>query len=254
MSSGERSPNAGSPGDPPLNLPLDGELAAVAARMSGLLLSRESVGSVLELIVSLAGTTITAAAGAGVTLVDPGGALTTMSASGPLVHEADTLQYELREGPCVTALAECSPKRIDDVTTDRRWPRWCAAVARAGLRSVLTAPLVTEDGCHGAIKVYGTAPGAFGPSDERTLVTFAERAAVLVANTSAYERASRFSEQFTQTLRERDLITLAKGFLMGRDGVGEDTAFDRLLSLARTHGRSPAEAAADLLAPAPSER
>lgn len=240
----------GSPGD----LPLDGELAAVAARMSGLLLSRESVGSVLELIVSLAGTTITTAAGVGVTLVDPGGELTTTSASSPLVREADTLQYELDEGPCLAALADCAPKRIDDIAAERRWPRWCAAVAASGLRSVLTAPMATEDGCHGAIKVYATAPGAFGPSDERTLMTFAERAAVLVANTRAYERANRFSEQFKRTLRERDLITLAKGFLMGRDGVGEETAFDRLLSLARAHGRSPAEAAADLFAPASAER
>src|SRR4051795_9940729 len=54
-------------------LPLDGEQARVAARMSGLLLSRESVDSVLELIVSLAGTTIAAAAGGGGGLGGGGG-------------------------------------------------------------------------------------------------------------------------------------------------------------------------------------
>ncbi|MDQ7807892.1 GAF and ANTAR domain-containing protein [Amycolatopsis sp. A133] len=239
-----------SPGE----LPLDGELATVAARMSGLLLSRETVDSVLELIVSLAGTTIAAAAGVGVTLVDADGGLVTTSASGPLVREADALQYELDEGPCIAALADRSPQRIDDVVTERRWTRWCAAVAGSGLRSVLTAPMVTEDGCHGAIKIYGTAPGAFGPVAERALETFADRAAVLVANARAYERASRFSAQFKDTLRDRDLITLAKGFLMGRDGLGEDAAFDRLLSVARANGTSPAEAAAHLVGPAPRER
>jgi len=238
----------------PDGLPLDGELAAVAARMSGLLLSRETVESVLELIVSLAGTTITAAVGAGVTLVDGEGGLATTSASGPVVRDADALQYELGEGPCLAALAECAPVRIDDVTTERRWPRWCAEAARAGLRSVLSVPLVTDEGCHGAIKLYATVPGAFGPSDEHTLTKFAARAAVLVANARAYERANRFSEQFRHTLRERDLITMAKGFLMGRDGLGEDAAFGRLLSLARAGGRSPAEAAAGLLAPAPRGR
>lgn len=229
-------------------LPLDGELATVAARMSGLLLSRETVDSVLELIVSLAGRTIGAAAGAGVTLVDDAGAPGTTCASNSLVREADTLQYELGEGPCLAALANGSPLRIDDVTTDGRWPRWCAAAAGAGLRSVLTSPLVTGEGCHGAIKIYATTAGAFGPSDERTLETFAARAAVLVANARAYEGASRFSEQFKRTLRDRDAITLAKGFLMGRDGLDEEAAFDRLLALAR--GRTPAEAAAGLLAPA----
>ncbi|MEU0532712.1 GAF and ANTAR domain-containing protein [Amycolatopsis tolypomycina] len=234
-------------------LPLDGELAAVAARMSGLLLSRESVDSVLELIVSLASTTITAAAGVGVTLVDAEGGLVTTTASAPLVREADALQYELAEGPCLAALEGCSPQRIDDVATERRWTRWCAAVAGSGLRSVVTAPMVTEEGCHGAIKIYATAPGAFGPSDERKLATFAERAAVLVANARAYERASRFSEQFRLTLRDRDLIAMAKGYLMGRDGLGEEAAFDRLLSLARVEGTSPAGTAARLLGSEPRE-
>ncbi|RSD21412.1 GAF and ANTAR domain-containing protein [Amycolatopsis eburnea] len=230
-------------------LPLDGELAVVTARMSGLLLSRETVDSVLDLIVSLAGSTIRAAAGAGVTLVDDAGGLATTSASAPLVSAADALQYDLGEGPCVAALHECAPVRIDDVTTERRWPRWCAAAAGSGLRSVLTAPMTTEDGCHGAIKVYATAPGAFGPVDERALVTFAERAAVLVANARAYVRAARYSDRFKETLRDRDRVTTAKGFLMGRDGLDEDTAFDRLLALARARGHTPAETAAELLAP-----
>ncbi|WP_410611591.1 GAF and ANTAR domain-containing protein [Amycolatopsis sp. lyj-109] len=238
---------------PPGELPLDGELAVVAARMSGLLLSRRTVDSVLELIVSLANTTITAAAGVGVTLVDADGGFVTTSASGPLVREADTLQYELGEGPCLAALAGCSPQRIDDVATERRWTRWCAAVAGSGLRSVVTAPMVTEDGCHGAIKIYATTPGAFGPVDERALVSFADRAAVIVAHARAGERAGRFSEQFKDTLRDRDLIAMAKGFLMGRDGLGEDVAFDRLLALARVHGTSPAEAAARVVGPAPRE-
>lgn len=235
-------------------LPLEGELAAVAARMSGLLLSRETVDSVLELVVSLAGKTIAGAAGAGVTLVDDEGRPATTSASSPLVRDADTLQYQLGEGPCMAALAECSPMRIDDVTAERRWPRWCAAITGSGLRSVLTTPLVAEDGCHGAIKVYATTAGAFGPAEERMLGSFAARAATLVANARAYERASRFSERFKHTLRDRDLVTMAKGFLMGRDGLGEDAAFDRLLSLARADGLSPAEAATGLLAPAPRGR
>jgi len=230
-------------------LPLDGELAVVAARMSGLLLSRETVDSVLELIVSLAGSTIRAAAGAGVTLVDGAGGLTTTSASAPLVSAADTLQYDLGEGPCLAALRECAPIRIDDVTTERRWPRWCAAAAGSGLRSVLSAPMSTEDGCHGAIKVYSTTADAFGPVDERALVTFAERAAVLVANARAYAQAARYSDRFKDTLRDRDHVTMAKGFLMGRDGLDEDAAFDRLLALARARGRTPAETAAELVAP-----
>lgn len=235
-------------------LPLDGELAMVAARMSGLLLSRETVESVLELIVSLAGATIASASGVGATLIDDHGELVTTAASSELVHDADALQYELGEGPCMAALTEFAPMRTDDIATERRWNRWCTAVAALGLRAVLSVPLITRDRCHGAIKLYSTTPGAFGPSDEHTLTKLATRAAPLLASARAFEQASRLSEQFKRTIADRDLISMAKGVLMGRDGVDEETAFASLLALSRAGGRHPREVAAELIDPARRRR
>ncbi|WP_328616980.1 GAF and ANTAR domain-containing protein [Amycolatopsis sp. NBC_00355] len=231
----------------PAPLPLDREVAGVAARLSGLLLSRETVNSVLELVVTLAGTSLPRAAGAGVTLLAEDGTPATTAASGAGVHEADEQQYALGEGPCLTALAEGAPVRIDDTATDRRWPRWCAAAAEAGLRSVLTVPLLTGDGCLGAIKVYAAAPSAFGPSDEHTLTTLATKAEALVAQARVYDRAGDSSEEFKRVLRERDTVTMARGFLMAREALSEQAAAERLLSLARTEGRAPADIAVDIL-------
>ncbi len=222
-------------------LPLDGELATVAARMSGLLLPPETVGSVVDRIVALATKTIARSSGTGVTLVDDDGGFVTSAASSELVRAADALQYELGEGPCLAALAARGTIRIDDTATDDRWPRWCAAAAGQGLRATLTTPLLTRDGSEGALKIYATTPGAFGPSDEHTLMKFAEDVAPLVANARAHERAGRLSEPFKRTLRERDLITLAKGLIMGRDGVDEQTALELLLSTARANGTTPGE-------------
>ncbi|MFG1644273.1 GAF and ANTAR domain-containing protein [Amycolatopsis sp. NPDC049252] len=232
----------------PAALPLDGELAAVAARMSGLLLPRESVDSVLELVVTFAVPAMGAVAGAGVTLADESGEFTTTAASDEATRAADALQYRLGEGPCLTALTEGVTVRVTDVERERRWPRWRAEAVPFGFRSVLSAPLVTGDGCHGAIKTYAREPGAFGDAEEDVLSRFAGQVATLVANARAHERADRFSERFRATLRERDLINLAKGLLMQRDGVDEGTAFAVLLASARADGCSPAEAAADLVA------
>jgi hypothetical protein len=84
-------------------LPLAEELSAVFARMSGLLLSEETVGTAVGLITALATDAIPGTAGAGVTLVDERGAKTTSGASDPVVEKADSAQYELDEGPCLTA-------------------------------------------------------------------------------------------------------------------------------------------------------
>jgi GAF domain-containing protein len=215
--------------------------------MSGLLLPRESVDSVLDLVVTLAVPAMAGVAGAGVTLLDEAGGFTTTSASDEATRSADALQYQLGEGPCLTALAEGAPVCVADVTSDDRWPRWCAAVAESGFRAVLSVPLLTGGECEGAIKVYGREPDAFGTAEQTVLAKFAEQAAILVANARARDRADRFSEQFRSTLRERDVLNLAKGLLMEREGVDEDTAFAVLLAKARAHGQSPAATAAELL-------
>ena len=54
-------------------LPLAEELSAVYARMSGLLLSEETVNTAVGLVTSLAQDCIPGTAGAGVTLIDEGG-------------------------------------------------------------------------------------------------------------------------------------------------------------------------------------
>jgi GAF domain-containing protein len=235
-------------------LPLDDELAAVAARMSGLLLPRESVDSVLELVVTLAVPAMAGVAGAGVTVVDHTGGFTTTAASDDVARAADALQYRLGEGPCLTAVSDGVAVRVDDIAEEPRWPRWCAAVAASGYRAVLSVPLITGDDRHGAIKVYSREPGAFGPAEQDVLAKFAAQAATLVANARAHARADRFSERFRDTLRERDVINLAKGLLMERNGVDDDTAFAILLSAARAEAQSPAAAAAELVRTVRSRR
>lgn len=135
------------------DLPLADELAVVFARMSGLLLSQETVGTAVRLVTSLATETIPGTFGAGVTLMDERGRPTTTGASAPVVERADNLQYEFDEGPCLTAWAERLLVRTDDIAGERRWPRWAKAVEPLGLRSALSVPLVAGDVTLGALKV-----------------------------------------------------------------------------------------------------
>ena len=205
---------------PTQSLPLTEELSAVFARMSGLLLSEE---------------TVPGSTGAGVSIMD---ALrrTSAGSTDARVRQADNLQYELDQGPCLAAAAGRELIRIDDLAEDRRWPRWTSAVAPLGIRAAMSAPMVAGDGSLGAIKVYADQPGTFDVHSEQLLTLFSAQAAILVANVQTHARARRLSESMREAFRGRDAVSVAKGILMGRKSVDEDTAFSMLMARAEQDG------------------
>lgn len=229
------------------DLPLADELAAVSARMSGLLLSRETVATALHLVTSLVGEALPGTAGAGVSLLDEHGRRTTAAATDPLVEHLDGLQYELGEGPCLTAWEGRHVVRVDDIAGDDRWPRWSAAAGDSAMRSALSAPLVAGGEALGAIKVYGREPGTFGERDEYLLTMFAAQSAILVANVRTFENATKVSEALADALRGRDMISIAKGIVMAREHVDEGTAFALLARNAREENRKLRDLAGTLL-------
>ena len=229
------------------------ELAAVFASMSGLLLSSETVSSALELITTLVAETVGDVDGAGVTLLDEHGARTTTAATDPVVTEADALQYELGEGPCLMAWAQRVAVRVDDITGDDRWPRWAQAAAATGMRAVLSAPLVVGDAALGALKVYSRRPGTYGEHDKHLLTMFAAHAAVLLNQVRSRADARRVSTRLADSLRVRDVVNIAKGVLMCREGVDEQAAFLLLSKAAEEEGR-PLRAVAESVAGSTSRR
>ncbi len=166
------------------------ELAAALTQMAGLVLSHETVDTALELVTTLAATTTAGTLGAAVTVVDEHGKRS-RAASDRLVEQADALQYELDEGPCLTAWRTRELVRIDDTTTDVRWPRWNDAAGRLGVRSVLSAPLLVTGESIGAMKVYCERPQNYGPHDEHVMRLLAAQAGILLANAQSLREARR---------------------------------------------------------------
>jgi GAF domain-containing protein len=235
------------------HLPLTAELSAVFARMSGLLLSEETVETSLGLLSSLAQETVPGSSGAGVSILDERRRRSSGSTDAR-VRRADTLQYELDEGPCLTAAATRELVRIDDLTEDRRWPGWADAARAMGLSAALSAPLVAGESTLGAIKVYADHPRAFDSQSVQRLTLFSAQAALLVANVQTAQRATRLSEGMRQAVRDRDLIGVAKGVLMGRHSVDEDTAMRMLMARGQEEGAGLADAARAVIGTAARRR
>jgi GAF domain-containing protein len=223
--------------------PVPDDLLGVMARSSGRTISDGTVHTLLGLLTAAALRVEPAASGAGLTVEDTGAGTLSVAATDPEVELLDALQYDLDEGPCLTSWRERVVVRVDDISAEHRWPRWCAEARATPVRSSLSAPLVIGDTALGAMKVYGHAPGSFGGNDEAALQLFAAQAAILVAHEQAYRRAGELTENLQQLLRQRDDLNRACGMIMQREGVSAESALTYLMSLADRDRRTVHETA-----------
>ncbi|UYP20922.1 GAF and ANTAR domain-containing protein [Rhodococcus sp. Z13] len=212
------------------------------------MLSEQTVSTVLELITSLAKDTLPGSVGAGVTLVDEDGSHRTAAATDPIVERLDALQYELGEGPCLTATHEAVPVRVDDLSGERRWPRWSAAAAQDGTSSVLSVPIVHAGRSFGAVKVYSPRTHGYTDQSEEILERFAAQASILLANMHTLAAAEELNEKLLQALRDRDLIATGKGIVMLRENLDADAAMRRLLEMSAQRRITVREVAAEVVA------
>jgi GAF domain-containing protein len=223
------------------------ELTTVFARLQGMLLSRHAATDAIHQLTQVARDLIDSAAGAGASVLDAGGTRISTAATDPVVETADALQYELGEGPCLSAWATAATQRLDDTATDARWPAWSAAVRDLGVRSVLSVPLIFRGDTLGAMKVYTTDAHAFSAADERMLVLLATAAATLLAGGQAPDAPHRLSAALQAALSDRQAVDVATGILMERHDLTQEDARRLLLETARTRHRPLLEIARALL-------
>ena len=222
------------------------ELAVVFGRVRGLLLTEETVQHAVDLLAEAARDLIPGATGAGVSLIHRG-QRTSTGATDYLVTRADELQYELSEGPCLSAWSTATPVRADDTTSeDQRWPRWAAAAAAMSVRSCQSVPLIQGRTTIGAMKVYSTEAGAFDEATEKALTRFSVPAAALLSHVQTTETPQQIRSELSAALQTRDRIGMAKGILMAQLGIDDRSAFRELVARAEDRRRSVADVALEL--------
>jgi GAF domain-containing protein len=231
----------------PQQLPLD-ELTLALARIRGLLLTEEKVDSAVQRLAEGIREAFPGSSGAGASLLDERGKRTSTGATDAVVLEADAAQYELGQGPCLTAWATERTIVVADITTDDRWPKWSQAVKDLAIRSVISSPLMTGTRCLGALKIYSTQPGAYDAATARPLEKLAVPAATLLDNIQSSEAPQRFTKVLSSALDSRDTINRAQGFLMQLHGLDQAAALQRLVELSKTRRQSLLSISTEILA------
>ena len=197
------------------------ELAETFAEVARALLDEDDLEGTLTKVTAMAVETIDGCDHAGVSLIE-GRTISTPAASDDVPVQVDAIQYETAQGPCLDAIREHETFRIDDLTTEDRWPDFSKrAAAETGVASMLSFRLYAQGDTMGALNLYSKQPSAF--DDEALAVgsVFATHAAVALAG-------AQQDEQMHKALQGRDVIGQAKGILMAQQNVSADEAFDIL--------------------------
>jgi GAF domain-containing protein len=190
---------------------------------------------------------LTNCSAASVTIIEGGRALTA-AYTDESAEVLDTIQYDADDGPCLTAARQQRLIRIDDMTSDDRWPIFADAAAQRGVLSSLSVPLaLAGDARMGGLNIYGQLEAAFSADDEQLATAFATQASVVVSNVQAYWAAFEMTRNLTRAMESRAVIEQAKGVLIARHGVGDDDSFDMLRSRSQTENRKLRDIAAELV-------
>lgn len=207
---------------------LQGALSGLAGIVAGV----APLSGLLERVAGFAVDAIPGAQGVGVTLFQAGRA-DVMVASTDFVRAVDEVQYSLMEGPCVSAAAQRRTVRTALLARDPQWPRFGPRVARLGVQSALSLPLVVGDRVVGALNVYSRERDAFDDHAQQLAEQFAGPAAVAVANAHVLDQARIVAEQLQTRLKSRAVVDQAVGIVMSRRGTAAAEAFASLQSMGR---------------------
>lgn len=188
-----------------------------------------------ELLTAVAGFAVRAipgADGAGLTLLEDDRA-DTIVATAAFVSEIDAVQYGIGQGPCITAAALGETVVSGSLGADPRWRQFGGRIARMGVHSVVSLPLITPDKVVGAMNVYAHAKNAFDDRAAAQGRVFAGPAAIAVQNAQILEQTRRLADRLQATLDERMVIERAIGVIMSRSGVDEAEARRRLVTISQ---------------------
>jgi GAF domain-containing protein len=224
----------------------EADLAEGLAGLSRLATNRLGLEDLLTRVAGYAVRAIPGADGAGLTLLEDDRA-DTIVATAPFVSEIDDIQYRMGQGPCITAARDGQTVMSGSLGGDPRWRTFGGTVARLGVHSVLSLPLITGDGVVGAMNIYAHDKHVFDERSAELGEVFAVPAAIAVQNAHVLAQTQRLAAHLESALKSRAVIDRAVGIIMSRSGVTEGEALDRLRSLSQSEHHKLAEVAQQLI-------
>lgn len=200
----------------------EAELAQAFADVARQLQAQHSREETWQKIVDLAGHLLPEFQHAAISLVHRDQRVDTVAATDDVPSVVDRIQYETREGPCLSAIRDESMYVTGNMAKEDRWPKFTArAVAETGIRSMLSYQLFVEDDRLGALNLYNQGEDAFDERAQAFGSVLAAHAAIAMSAADAQFEA----EHLHAALDSSREIGVAIGILMMQADVDQDAAF-----------------------------
>ena len=149
----------------------------------------------------------------------------TVGSSDRSAWEADQVEFDTEDGPCVEALRTGTVTKAIDLATEQRWPAWTAVATLLGFSSAAGIPGEVSPGERIALNLYSSVPEAFDAEAMHRATLFAEEVArTLPAAVRLFEADER-ATHLEQALASRSTIDQAIGVLMSQNRCTPDVAF-----------------------------
>jgi GAF domain-containing protein len=174
--------------------------------------------------------------------------LRSIAASDDRFAHLEELQVRHQEGPCIDAFETKDLVGTEDLTDDRRWPRFSEAAVARKVRAVLASPLPYNQDAVGVVAVLSEQRRPWSPEGELALLAFTDLAALLIASMMQGEQQSELAAQLQGALNSRQVIEQAKDVLMGQQGISARAAYEQLRAQARSGRRKLAAVCAEVVA------
>jgi GAF domain-containing protein len=227
--------------------------ASAAAELQQLLIATEDITGFLDELVVLAAKVLPGEVSCGMTLRRDRTPMTVAS-SDTRASQVDEIQYGHHEGPCLHSLATGEVVVVDDLAADERWGGYQMPALGHGVRSSLSLPLRGDGEVIGALNIYATQPGVFGPAEQLAAGRFADEASRALALAVRIAERTEMSEHLQRALVSRAVIDQALGIIMGQKRCTAEEAFEVLRTISQNRNVKLRDIAADMITAVSGQR
>jgi hypothetical protein len=205
------------------------ELVTALRRAARSMASRPSLRDLEETLGQIVTSAVTTIPGvdAGSISITHHGRIETRHPSSEVIGKLDRTQSELNEGPCISAIEDPPENGIviaEDLAAEdaHRWPRFAPLAVEAGYRGLMSTQLSADGGPRAALNLYSAAADAFDEHARTLAGLFGIQAAMLLYGADT-------AHHLQKAVDSRDLIGQAKGILMERFSLDDESAFRMLV-------------------------
>ena len=197
----------------------------------------------LHELVHMAGRSIAGVDHVGISVLHDDGRIETLAATDDLVLKLDHLQYDLDEGPCISAIRQEGVVFVNHADQEQRWPRFMAQAARLGLRSQMGIRLYANSETVGGLNLYATRGAGIDAEMVHVASLFASHAALALGK-------ARTEDHLKRGMASHQRIGVAVGIIMERYHLDENRAFEYLSRVSQNSNTKLRDIADEVVRPA----